>query len=291
MQILHFHLRKTALQFCLSIFCLSIINCSLLNAAGHASHPWESPSKFLDRHSHPYSPRNDNKSILDRDHSLKQKSLLGDIWDDMRYIVKEPDFYMIVGGMAATPGMFSSAFKHESPEFSEMWGSSNFADEFFEWGAGMGNFGYHFGTALLSYFTGKAAHSATLEKFGFDLFRAQTINGLATLSLKGIVNRRRPDGNPFSFPSGHTSTAFTTATVIYHDFGPLWGSAAYVGATYIGFSRLQENKHYMSDVIGGAILGTYLSFKILHRKNNEAGLEISPYEGEDIRGLNLQMRF
>src|SRR5262249_34019131 len=70
---------------------------------------------------------------------------------------------------------------------------------------------------------------------------------------KHAVGRTRPDGsNNMSFPSGHTSNAFAMATVAEYHFGPKVGIPAYLAASLIGASRIQSNKHYLSDVVAGA---------------------------------------
>lgn len=288
------HLLHTRKTFCLIHFmfiCFFIFGGNLLIAAGPVPHDRESVSNPWDHSDHAFSSADVDRALFQKNCSADRHSLLVNVWKDISYLAHEPDFYIVVGGLAATPGVFKSAFRREEPEFAEIWGSSKFADEFFESGAGVGNSAYHFGAALLTYFAGKWGNESSLKQFGSDLFRAQTVTGLATISMKGLANRRRPNGGHFSFPSGHTSTAFTTATVIYHDFGPIWGSAAYVGATYVGLSRMQANKHYLSDVIGGAFLGTYLTFKILRREDDNERLEVSPLVGKDYHGINLQMRF
>lgn len=60
------------------------------------------------------------------------------LWDDFRYLATSPDFYAVVGGLNLAPVVFKSAFRHESMELNEMWISSKRADNFFEYGDGMG---------------------------------------------------------------------------------------------------------------------------------------------------------
>ena len=70
------------------------------------------------------------------------------------------------------------------------------------------------------------------------------------------MSRTRPDGsNNGSFPSGHTSGAFATATILQKRYGWKTGIPAYGLAAYVAASRLSENKHHLSDAIFGAAIG------------------------------------
>lgn len=95
--------------------------------------------------------------------------------------------------------------------------------------------------------------------------------------LKNIIARTRPflwDPSivlliekplEYSFPSGHTLASFECATAIfcYHH---KWGTAAFVFAALIAFSRLYLQVHYPTDVLGGALLGAlwgYIGYRIV----------------------------
>src|SRR5688572_505488 len=88
-----------------------------------------------------------------------------------------------------------------------------------------------------------------------DLIEAQLVSVTLTQSLKFATNRTRPDGEARSFPSGHASAAFTTASVLHRHFGKRAAIPAYAVAVYTSASRLQANSHYASDVFVGAALG------------------------------------
>lgn len=74
--------------------------------------------------------------------------------------------------------------------------------------------------------------------------------------IKGLVSEERPDGSNFnSFPSGHTSIAFTGAELVRMDYGNAWGVASYLSAAYVGAARVQHKRHYWHDAAVGAALG------------------------------------
>jgi membrane-associated phospholipid phosphatase len=103
---------------------------------------------------------------------------------------------------------------------------------------------------------GRFAPQGRFRSATYDFAQAMIVNGAYTSILKYSVQRARPDGsNSLSFPSGHTSTAFSLATVANHHYGWKVGVPAYVLASGIGFSRIEKDKHYLSDVLAGATLG------------------------------------
>ena len=83
--------------------------------------------------------------------------------------------------------------------------------------------------------------------------------GSVVNTLKRTTNVERPDGsNHHSFPSGHTATAFMTATMFNKEYGhksPWIGVGAYGMATATGVMRMANNKHWLSDVLTGAGIG------------------------------------
>jgi undecaprenyl-diphosphatase len=88
-------------------------------------------------------------------------------------------------------------------------------------------------------------------------------------ALKKLSRRRRPcqlvphcwskvlPPDQFSFPSGHTMTAFAIALVVSYFYPSLEGPLYFL-AISIGFSRVVLGMHFLSDVLAGAVLGSGL---------------------------------
>ena len=94
------------------------------------------------------------------------------------------------------------------------------------------------------------------EKMEFSTL-AMVTNGILTEAMKRGFGRKRPNGSCCkSFPSGHTSHSFTIATIVNELYGNQMGIAAYCLAVLVATSRINDNKHYLSDVLFGAGLGT-----------------------------------
>ena len=92
--------------------------------------------------------------------------------------------------------------------------------------------------------------------------------------LKPLIHRVRPYDNAawspavtratllisppsdYSFPSGHTLSSFAATTVIWHGLGKKYGIPALVWSCLIAFSRLYFRVHYVTDILGGMVIGT-----------------------------------
>lgn len=109
---------------------------------------------------------------------------------------------------------------------------------------------------------------SSLKKKGWMMVESLCVNAFITTALKTTIKRDRPfvtypyidkqvEAGSYSFPSGHTSSAFAFATSLSLSF-PKWyvAAPAYLYACAAGYSRMQLGVHYPSDVIAGAIVGT-----------------------------------
>jgi hypothetical protein len=101
------------------------------------------------------------------------------------------------------------------------------------------------------------------QENGLKTFRALLLTTVAHVTMAAIVQRERPGNRsdylpfPSSFPSGHTSSAFALAGSLAYSYGWAGAVPGYLAATAIAVSRVKENRHWVSDIVGGAFLGTF----------------------------------
>jgi membrane-associated phospholipid phosphatase len=105
---------------------------------------------------------------------------------------------------------------------------------------------------------GLARRNPRVAHIGSDLIRGHVLNGVTTRALKLAVSRERPQGGGQSFPSGHSSAAFVSAAVLDAHFGWKVGIPAYAAAGFIGWTRVRDDAHWLSDVIFGGAVGTIM---------------------------------
>ena len=127
---------------------------------------------------------------------------------------------------------------------------------------------------LLVFGTGLIEKDKTLQEKGMVMGASFVVSSVIAISMKYAINRPRPfitypypdiqkvtSGGSPSFPSGHTSEAFSTATSLSMAF-PKWYVIApsYVYASAVGYSRMHLGVHYPSDVLAGALVGAGSAF-------------------------------
>lgn len=142
-----------------------------------------------------------------------------------------------------------------------------------------------FGTPVIVLGTGLIMNDSTIKHKGILLGTSLILTSGITVIMKYSVNRERPfktypdieklsSAGSHSFPSGHTSEAFSTATSLSIAF-PKWYVIvpSFLWASSVGYSRMHLGVHYPSDVAVGALVGAgsaffcYKAQKWLHKKN------------------------
>jgi membrane-associated phospholipid phosphatase len=139
---------------------------------------------------------------------------------------------------------------------------------------------------------GKLIKNDSMEKTGETLVESILLTEVSVLIIKDAFHRERPDGGQYSFPSGHTARAFTIASVLAVNHGPIAGIPAYAIASLIGFSRFDKDRHYLSDILFGAAIGTTIGVgtSLAHNKVGQK-LGFVPLVDRYNKGAMLVYRF
>ncbi len=151
------------------------------------------------------------------------------------------------------------------------------------------------GVAAGLYAIGRGADNARVEDMGLHAGESILLANLVAGGIKVVAGRARPEvdvdnprdfqffrgfkGSAFqSFPSGHTTSAFAFATTISSELarwqpGTRWtvGPVLYTGAALVGASRMYNNKHWASDVLAGAAIGTFVGTKVVRYQHSHPG--------------------
>ena len=142
-------------------------------------------------------------------------------------------------------------------------------------------------TPIIIYSVGLIKQDSTIKKQAIFIGETFLVSAFVTTALKHSIKRERPfdtysdidkatSAPGYSFPSGHTSTAFATATSLSMAY-PKWYVIApsFVWASAVGYSRMHLGVHYPTDVFAGALVGsgcayiTYRANKWLNKKRSK----------------------
>ena len=110
-----------------------------------------------------------------------------------------------------------------------------------------------------------------------------------TYALKYSVKEERPnEEDNLSFPSGHSSTTFATASFIHLRYGFKYAVVPYLAAIYTGYSRVYAEQHYNSDVIVGALIGIASSWIFT---SSYKDIKIQPLSQSGYNGVTLSYKW
>ena len=138
------------------------------------------------------------------------------------------------------------------------------------------------GASSLMWAGGCAAGNSDTEETGQMLTEGLLLTYGLTGAMKLASGRTRPDcGNTRSFPSGHASGTACAAVILWDSYGPGAGIPATAVAFFTALSRVTLGKHYPSDVIAGASIGTAIGLAVVlaHEDPSVSGQQIQPTLG------------
>jgi len=161
----------------------------------------------------------------------------------------------------------------------------------------LGNPGTHFAGAGVLWLTSALMKDVKEHELARTLGEALSVNGISTLVLKVSTNTTAPDGENYAWPSGHTSSAFTTAAVLNEYYGPLVGIPSLALAGLVGYQRIDSRVHDFSDVVFGGMMGYVIGTSIARDEKARFpelfGMTLLPYQDPytGAAGLALYKQF
>ncbi len=211
------------------------------------------------------------------------KEFLPMVWDDTKAIANSK-FAWIMFSASGAAGIALSGnrgndqvadhFTKNSHQLSDFW--DNVGDV-------GGNPGLHFAVAGAAYFASQANGDNKTYEVSKSMLSALSINGLMTMGLKVAARTESPNGDEFGWPSGHTSSSFCFAAVMYEHYGPAVGLPLYAFASFVGYERIDARNHDFADVISGAMIGMAVGHVVAgNHQPKILGMDVLPYT--DPRG-------
>ena len=130
----------------------------------------------------------------------------------------------------------------------------------------------------------------------WTMITALSITDITVTGLKAVVHNDTPNDKSWAWPSGHTASSFTAASVLDEFYGPGVGIPAYLMASTVAWRMMDTGDHWGSDVVFGATLGWVVGHTVAgrHKQLEIAGFKLLPYAqsmNEPIMGVSLLRRF
>ncbi len=121
------------------------------------------------------------------------------------------------------------------------------------------------------------------------VYSIATATGVSLIG-KALIDEERPDNSDNeSFPSGHTASAFASATTLHRRYGWRTGIPAYAVATLTGIARERARKHHWYDVVAGAAIGGISGWFFTDAFDNK--IQLVPWVDSKSGGVAISMRW
>jgi len=212
------------------------------------------------------------------------KSLPRDLFQDSTSLFTRENAWWLLGGTT----MSLLAHEIEDPDGARRSLDKGAIDAVVDFGNIYAGMEVQIPLALGCWTFGSWQDNTEMAGLGYDLTRGLFLSYGISGVIKHAVQRTRPNGDPLSFPSGHTSAAFTTAGVLSKRYGG-WIAGAGIGLGILtGLGRMEDEKHFASDVVAGATIGWIIGRTVGQRKpEKETAWQMIPMGS----GLAMLKRF
>ena len=206
------------------------------------------------------------------------KEMPATLWDDAKSTVTNRTSLVVLGlaGIAgaaiASSDLDDRVEDHYTRHGSQL---SKGADGI---GGFLGNPSLHLPAAFVSVIVATANGDDEFYENQTTLLNALCVNGIIVQGLKWGFRSESPNGDEMGWPSGHASSSFCLATVMYHQHGPWVGVPLLGFATFVAYQRVDARNHDFSDVVSGSLIGIAIGHAVA--SNHELrllGMDVVPY--------------
>lgn len=216
-------------------------------------------------------------------------------WNDAKSIVTWPN--AIVLGAAAAGAVWirddlDQKVRYETAEHPLRWGEGSVVLRQF------GEYSYQVPVLAGIYGLSLWTQNDHLHEFSMAAFSAYGLTALSTVAIKGATNTTRPTAQfeygHYGFPSYHAASTFSLAAVVDEYYGWQLGLPAYALAGLVGWSRIDQREHDLSDVLFGSVLGLVIGKSVAAAHlDRRANMKITPYYDAQNRAaaVSFEKRF
>ncbi len=290
---------------------ISFLGCEISPAAETQDIPQDSEE---------LTPQTIEKRATIQEDLKKQTSVVEDLKDlalhrfyrDVKYVITWPErldksyLLPIIGAGALIGGLMAvdqDVRKYTRDHYNQQ--TNDFLSDYID---PLGDGRYGAAICGVFYLGGKIFNNQRAKETGIMGIESMVIAGALSSIGKLLIGRKRPNKNKGAFyytgvssksyksslPSGHATMAFSLASVIAEQYeNILIDILAYGAASAVGFQRVYDDKHWLSDVAAGAILGTLVGKTIVKLNRSDYAIKIKPVidTETDTTGVALNLEF
>jgi membrane-associated phospholipid phosphatase len=206
--------------------------------------------------------------------NLGIKAIVVNLFDGIKHLPARENLYW-----AAAGGAGALAVHPADTQITESFAKASWTDGFFALGDFTGQFGVLVGASAGVYVVGRATGKQKVSYTGMDLIDSVVLAQALVKIVKVATQRERPDGSDrLSFPSGHSGDTFAFATALERHLGWKGAIPGYIFSSYVAISRVNDQRHFMSDVVMGSAVGI-IAGRTVTRPNRKFPVTVVPVPG------------
>ena len=211
------------------------------------------------------------------------------LWDDGKSIVsnKVSVIALVAAGVA---GAAISGDLDDRVEDHYNKHGSQLGEDLDSIGGFFGNPALHLPAAFVYVIAATSTEDEELYENSTTLLNALCVNGIVVQGLKWSLGGESPNGDEMGWPSGHSSSTFCLATVMYHQHGPWVGVPLLGFATFVAYQRVDARNHDFSDVVSGSLIGIAIGHAVASKHETRVfGMDVVPYVDPDTGAVGVAL--